>query len=250
MSDPRPTRRVLLLGWGNATPMQLALYERLYAKLGLAPTSFIPNTLVGLRSADGYARSVLPLAEEMATWREPTLVHLFSDNGFLGWAALLEALASTARGRATRDAIRGVISDSSPFLWNVRGPFDFAHRFALGMSPLATRALGREVPLTKPVLFGSFLLYQAFFPRAVARLTSGGERVARHQPRCAHLYLHGGEDEMARPYDVRAWAAEQRGLGIDAATEFFPRAGHVALFPQDPRRYRALVSEFVARVMA
>lgn len=248
MSDTK--RRVLLLGWGNATPTQLTLYERLYAKLGLTATSFIPNTLVGLRSEHGYARSVLPLAAEMETWREPTLVHLFSDNGFLGWAALLEALVTTERGRAARDAIRGVLSDSSPFLWNVRGPFDFAHRFALGMSPLATRTLGRELPLTKPVLFGSFLLYQAFFPRAVARLTSGGERVARHQPRCPHLYLHGGEDAMARPYDVRAWAAEQRGLGIPVATEYFPRAGHVALFPQDPRRYRALVSDFVARVMA
>src|SRR4051812_40547100 len=133
--------RVVLLGWGNATRSQLSVYERLYRLLGLEPSTVIPNTLEGLGRPDAYARSLAPLARELAAeaGARPIVVHLFSDNGFVGWAALLDALDATEDGRRARDAMRGVISDSSPGLWAVTGPLDFARRFSLGMTPAVSR---------------------------------------------------------------------------------------------------------------
>ncbi len=247
--------RALLLGWGNATPSQLVAYERLYKALGIPSSSVIANTASGLTDPDAYARALAPLAAELAADSEapPRLVHLFSDNGFIAWAALLDALAATEGGRRARDAIRGVISDSSPGLWNVRGPFDFARRFALGMTPAVARAAGlgarERLPLVTPLLTAAFVGYQLLFRRSVASMLSAADRITKHQPRCPQLFLYGEADVLVPAGDVRAWIARQRAAGVDAEDHPFPGARHVALFPKDPRRYRATLSAFVTRVL-
>ena len=247
--------RVVLLGWGNATRSQLVAYERLHKLLGMEPTTLIPNTLEGLARPGAHARVVAPLAAELAAERgtRPIVVHLFSDNGFMGWAALLDALDATEDGRLAIGVIRGVIVDSAPGLWAVRGPFDFARRFALGMTPAVSRLakLGarERLPIVTPLLAVGFLGYQVLFPRAVRTMLSAAGRVAKKQPRCPHLFLYGERDVLVPPRDVRAWIERQRELGIDTESHAFADARHVALFPKDPRRYRALLTEFLKRVV-
>lgn len=246
--------RALLLGWGNSTPSQLATYVRLYGTLGVKARAVIPDTRAGLVDPRAYARALAPTADELVNEgaHQPLLVHLFSDNGFIGWAALLGALDASVEGRRVKDAIRGVIFDSSPGLWNVRGKLDFARRFALGMTPWLSRALRlgtrERVPVLTPALAAAFVAYQVAFPRSVKTMLSAGDRVRRLQPRCPHLFLYGEEDALVPPSDVRAWIAEQRGAGIEAADVPFPRARHVALFPADPRRYREAIRGFVERI--
>ena len=247
--------RAVLLGWGNAMPSQLVVYERLYKALGVASSSVIANTVAGLTDPDAYARSLAPLAAQLASESEarPLLVHLFSDNGFIAWAALLDALDATEGGRRARDAIRGVVFDCSPGLWNVRGRLDFARRFALGMTPVVSRAarLGarERLPFVTPLLAVGFIGYQLVFRRSVAAMLSAGDRVMKHQPRCPQLFMYGEDDVLVPPRDVRAWIDRQHAAGIDAEDHAFPAARHVALFPKDPKRYRATISAFVARVL-
>lgn len=244
----------MLLGWGNALPSQLVAYERLYKALGVDASSVIPDTLEGLARPGAYARTLAPLAAELAAeaGARPILVHLFSDNGFIGWAALLDALDRTEPGRRARAAIRGVIFDSSPGLWAVRGKIDFARRFALGMTPAVARLakLGPRdrLPVVTPLLAMGFVAYQLLFPRSVRSMLSAGARVTAKQPRCAHLFMYGGEDALVPPRDVRAWISRQRETGIDVEEHAFERARHVALYPTDPRRYRATLAAFVERV--
>ena len=246
--------RVVLLGWGNATRSQLVVYERLYRLLGLAPTTVIPNTIEGLGRPGAYARTVAPLARELAAegGTRPIVVHLFSDNGFMGWAALLDALDASDDGRRARVAICGVILDSAPGLWAVRGPIDFARRFALGMTPAVSRMarLGarERLPVVTPLLAVAFLGYQVLFPRSVRAMRSAWKQVAAKQPRCPHLFLYGEGDVLVPPGDVRAWIEKQREAGIDTESHSFAEGKHVALFPKDPGRYRATLTAFLKRV--
>lgn len=246
--------RVLLLGWGNATRSQLVVYERLHRLLGLDPTTVIPNTLEGLGRPGAYARTVAPLAAELAAeaGARPILVHLFSDNGFMGWAALLDALDASENGRRAIGAMRGVVVDSAPGLWAVRGPLDFARRFALGMTPAVSRLarLGarERLPIVTPLLAVGFLGYQVLFRSSVRSMLSAWKKVAAKQPRCPHLFLYGERDVLVPPADVRAWIARQREAGIETESHSFPEGRHVALFPKDPRRYRAALDAFVKRV--
>jgi hypothetical protein len=122
--------RSLLLGWGNSTPRQLAAYERLHRRAGLSPVAVIGSTVRGLVSRRLFARSVAPALEVLEG--TACMVHLFSDNGFLAWAHLLEAGADV-RG------VRAVLLDSSPGLWAARDASEIARRFSLGMMPVAAR---------------------------------------------------------------------------------------------------------------
>jgi len=235
--------RALLVGWGNSTPSQLAAYERIWSALGATPRSVIPDTGAGLLDPTAFGRALEPVAKVT----EPTIVHLFSDNGFIGWAALLRAIDPAAKAR-----IRGVVSDSSPGLWNVRGKRDFARRFALGMTPALSRALGlgprERLPVATRALAAAFLGYQLAFPRAVESMLSAADVVRRLQPHVPHLYMYGGEDALVRPDDVRAWIDRQRASGIDVEAIEFTHARHVALYPADPRRYREALRAFMTNV--
>jgi pimeloyl-ACP methyl ester carboxylesterase len=251
-----PRARALLLGWGNATRAQLAVYERLHAALGIEPKSIIPNTLSGLLDRRAYSRALEPIADELARegGARPVVVHLFSDNGFIGWAALLSALAASEAGRRARDAVRGVILDSSPGLWAVRGRIDFARRFALGMTPAVSRAarLGprERLPVVTPLLAAGFIGYQLLFRGSVRAMLAAARSVEENQPRCPHLFLYGEADVLVPPRDVRAWIARQREAGLETSDRAFAEARHVALYPKDPRGYRDAVSAFVPRVLA
>jgi pimeloyl-ACP methyl ester carboxylesterase len=246
--------RVLLVGWGSSTPSQLSAYERLYTPLGLEARSVIPDTRAGLLDPTVYARALAPAADALVAEGpdRPLLVHLFSDNGFIGWAALLEALAASPEGARVKAAIRGVVYDSSPGLWNVRGPLDFAGRFALGMTPIISRRLGlgarERIPVVTKLLGVAFLGYQVAFPRAVEAMRSAGERVARLQPACPHLFIYGGEDVLVRPDDVRAWIERERAAGIDVEAIEIAQGRHVALYPGEPRTYRDALRAFVTKI--
>jgi hypothetical protein len=247
--------RAVLFGWGNSMPSQLMAYERLYRMFGLTASSVIPNTLHGLADSGAYARTVAPLAAELAAegGKRPIVVHLFSDNGFIGWAALLDALAATEGGRRARAAMRGVVIDSAPGLWATRGTIDFARRFALGMTPAVSRlarlGVRERLPMVTPLLALGFIGYQLLFPRSVKVLLSASGRIEANQPRCSHLFMYGEEDVLVPPRDIRAWIARQRDAGIDVEEHAFADARHVALFPRDPRRYKATLSAFVTRVL-
>jgi pimeloyl-ACP methyl ester carboxylesterase len=246
--------RVLLVGWGNSSPSQLAAYERLYAAMGLEARSVIPVARAGLADPSAYARSLAPVARDLVAEDpdRPLFVHLFSDNGFIGWAALLQALEQSPDGARVKAAIRGVVHDSSPGLWNVRGKRDFARRFSLGMTPALSQILGlgfrERLPVLTPLLAGAFLLYQVAFPRAVKSMLSAADKVTRLQPTCPHLFLYGAKDDLVRPEDVRAWITRQRAAGIEVEDVEFSRAKHVALFISDPRRYRDALKSFVTRL--
>jgi pimeloyl-ACP methyl ester carboxylesterase len=246
--------RVLLVGWGNSTPSQLVAYERVYTPLGLATRSVIPNTRAGLADPRAFGRALAPVAAELVAEGadRPLLIHLFSDNGFIGWAAFLDALAASAEGARVKAAIRGVVYDSSPGLWNVRGPFDFARRFALGMTPAVSRLVGlgarERIPVVTPLIGVGFLAYQVAFPRAVAAMRSAGDRVARLQPSCPHLFIYGGKDVLVPPSDVRAWIARERAAGIDVEEIEIAHGRHVALYPQEPRLYRDALKRFVQKL--
>jgi hypothetical protein len=248
-----PVRRALVVAWGNAAPWQLEVYERLLSAQGLATRTFIPDTRVGLTDPDEYARTLAAVAAALvAEGDAPRVVHLFSDNGFIGWSSLLDALAQSDAGMRVRDAIRGVTLDSSPGLWNVRGRLDFARRFALGITPAVSRRLGlgvrERVPLLTPALALGFVGYQFVYPRAVDYMLAAKTRVSAHQPRCPHLFLYGARDPLVLPRDVRAWIARQRDLGIEVEEHCFEEAHHVALYASEPERYREIVSAFIARV--
>jgi len=247
--------RVLLLGWGNSTRSQLVVYEKLYAALGVDATTVIPDARAGLVSPGAYRRTLARPAAELAAeaGARPLLVHLFSDNGFVSWAALLVELAKTEAGRRARDAIRGVIYDSAPGLWAVRGPVDFARRFALGMTPAVARManLGprERIPVVTPLLGVAFLAYQLVFRASVRTMLSAPGHVASEQPRCPHLFLFGERDALVPPRDIRAFVERQRDAGLAVEVHAFEDAKHVALFPRDPRRYRAAVGAFVTRAL-
>jgi len=236
-------------------PSQLMAYERVYRSLGLTASTVIPDTLEGLLRPQANARKVAPLAAELAAegGARPIVVHLFSDNGFIGWAALLDALDATEGGRRARGAMRGVILDSAPGLWANRGPLDFAQRFALGMTPAVSRLakLGarERLPVVTPLLAAGFVAYQALFPRSVRVILSASTRIEAKQPRCSHLFLYGEQDVLVPPRDIRAWISRQRASGIEVEEHAFLTARHVALFPNDPRRYRATLGTFVKRVL-
>jgi hypothetical protein len=51
------------------------------------------------------------------------------------------------------------------------------------------------------------------------------------------------------PSDIRAWIARQRLAGLEIEEHVFEEARHVALFPNDPRRYRRALGDFVERVL-
>lgn len=253
MYDGRVPEHALLIGWGNSTPAQLAAYERIYAALGVEARSVIPSTRAGLADTGAYARTLRPIAAELAGRPDtPRVVHLFSDNGFVGWAALLSALDDLAGGRRAKDAVRGVVYDSSPGLWNVRGKLDFARRFALGMTPALSRRLGlgarERLPILTPLLGAAFVGYQLAFPAAVRTMLSAADRVEALQPRCPHLFLHGGDDVLVPSSDVRAWIARQRAAGLDVTEIAFPRARHVALYPADPRRYKETLCALLEKI--
>jgi pimeloyl-ACP methyl ester carboxylesterase len=247
--------RVLLIGWGNARRSQLRPYEQMYAALGLEASAIIPSAAAGLLRPDAYAHSVEAAAAALTAEPEggPTVVHLFSDNGFIAWSALLRALAGTAQGRRARDGICGVIYDSSPGLWAVRGPVDFAKRFALGMTPMVSQAAGlgarERLPVVTPLLAAGFLAYQAFFRGAVRSMLAASGHVTREQPHCRHLFLLGEADRLVPARDVRAWIERERGLGIETSELSFPEGRHVALYASDPNRYTGAVTAFVHSVM-
>lgn len=249
MPPGRPLRS-LLLGWGNATPSQLAAYERLHRDLGLVATSVLPSTTEGLFRPSAYGRAVEPVAEALlAGETEIDVVHLFSDNGFIAWAALLERLAAGGEaGARARDRIRGVILDSSPGLWATAGKVDFARRFARAMTPLAARALGRdatdELPVVTRALQGAFVAYQVLHPGAVRRMTSAAPRIAAAQPLVPHLFLYARHDELVPTRDVEAFITLQRQRGVPVTARCFGRARHVALYPSDPKRYRRAIADF------
>lgn len=246
-------RRSILLGWGNATPGQLRAYERLHQALGLEPHSVLPSTTKGILAPEVYARAVDPVAERMLAGERVELVHLFSDNGFLAWAALLDRLARAGQaGRIAKAAIRGVAMDSSPGLWATRGKRDFAGRFAGAMTPLAARALGKDpttpLPAVRAALTAAFVAYQIVRPAFVRRARGAAERIAREQPRVPHLVLYAREDALVPARDVEAWIALQRGRGLPVTARCFGRARHVALYPDDPRRYRGELAAFLERI--
>lgn len=253
MSGPRPLGS-LLLGWGNATASQLGAYERLHRALGLEPRSVLPSTAKGLLTPEAYEGAIAAVADDLAAGRARVdLVHLFSDNGFIAWAALLERLARERdAGARAIGRIRGVVYDSAPGLWASTGKRDFARRFAGAMTPLVARALGREpttrLPVVTPLLRGVFLGYQLVRPAAVRRMTGAAERVARSQPKVPHLFLYAREDELVSVRDVEAWVSRQRRAGIETTRRCFGRAQHVALYPADPRRYRRELEAFVEKV--
>lgn len=230
--------RVVLLGWGNALPSQLAAYARLYKLLGYETACATSNTMRGLVDFGVYRRTIAPLAAD----ERPCMIHLFSDNGFLAYDELLAH-------EGMKDRIRGVVMDSAPGLWNVQGPVDFARRFALAMAPALERRARRRIPGLTPALGGVFLGYQAMFRRQAKRMIASGERVAQRQPRVPQLCMYGEADTVVPPRDVRRWIAEQRERGMDIEDEPFPEAAHVALFPKDPKRYRRLLTTFAARVL-
>jgi pimeloyl-ACP methyl ester carboxylesterase len=247
--------RALLLGWSNAAPSQLLAYERLHKTFGLEPSSVIPNTLAALGRADTYHRALAPMAADLAAegGARPIVVHVFSDNGFLGWAALLDTLDTSEGGRRAKAAMRGVIFDSSPGLWAVRGPVDLARRFALGITPaisrLAKRGPQERLRVVTPLLALGFLGYQVAFRKCVRAMLSAGRRVSEGQPRCPQLFLYGEHDILVPPRDIRAWIARQRDVGIDVEDHAFQTARHVALYPNDPRRYRSSIKAFMERVL-
>jgi dienelactone hydrolase len=231
------------------------VYERLHAQLGLATSSVIPSTLAGLGGRDAYGRALGPLATELLEegGARPVLVHAFSDNGCLGYAALLAALAASPRGPAVLASIRGVIFDSAPGLWAVRGRLDFARRFARAMAPAVSRLAGRgrgaKLPGLLPLLTAGFVGYQLLFPGQTRAMLEAQERIVTLQPPCPQLFLVGDGDTVVPPRDIRAWIERQRAAGLDVEEQAFPGARHVALFPSDPKRYRATLAAFVARAL-
>ncbi len=249
MPPGRPLRS-LLLGWGNATPSQLAAYERLHRDLGLIATCVLPSTAEGLLRPSAYGRAVEAVAESLLTGEaEIDVVHLFSDNGFIAWAALLDRLAAGGDpGARARARIRGVIFDSSPGLWATTGKVDFARRFARAMTPLAARALGRdataELPVVTRALEAAFIAYQLLHPGAVRRMTSAAPRLAAAQPIVPHLFLYARNDELVPTRDVEAFITLQRRRGVPVTARCFGRARHVALYPSDPKRYRREITAF------
>ncbi len=244
----------MLLGWGNATASQLAAYERLHASLGLSPRAVLPSTSRGLFDPKAYRRAIVPVADDLVAARtQVDIVHLFSDNGFIAWAALLERLdRAGAEGARARDAIRGVVYDSSPGLWASTGKRDFAKRFAGAMTPLVARALGRDATEPMPgvgaVLQGAFLVYQVVRPSAVRMMMRASEHVARAQPRVPHLFLYARNDALVPLRDVEAWIRLERARGIPVTARCFGHAKHVALYPDDPRRYKRELAAFVEHV--
>ncbi len=246
--------RAVVLGWGNARPSQLAAYEALYRSLGLEPLVLIPSVARGLLDPRAFARSLSPLVSDLAAegGQRPLVFHLLSDNGFVGWAALLDALARTEGGRAAIGAVRGVVFDSSPGLWASRGVVDFAHRFGLGITPVFSRMLRlgtrERLPVVTPLLTAAFVAYALVFRASVRSMLGAIETVEREQPACPSLFLYGEQDVLVTPSDVRAYVSRQRGRGADVEAHAFPGARHVALLASDPARYSDLVRGFVTRV--
>jgi pimeloyl-ACP methyl ester carboxylesterase len=100
-----------------------------------------------------------------------------------------------------------------------------------------------------PLLALGFLGYQVLFRRSIRVMLSASTRIAAKQPRCPHLFMYGEQDVLVPPRDVRAWIQKQREARIEVEEHAFPEARHVALFPNDPRRYRATLGAFVKRVV-
>ncbi|MCA9584866.1 MAG: DUF829 domain-containing protein [Myxococcales bacterium] len=236
--------RSLLLGWGNSTPRQLAAYERLHRRVGLSPVTVIGSTLRGLVSQRLFARSVAPALDALEG--NTCMVHLFSDNGFLAWAALLAAGADV-RG------VRAVLLDSSPGLWAARDASEVARRFSLGMMPVAARVLRIEprpyVPAVTPALYGAFLAYQRLRPGWASAMRGAADVVLDRGPRCPHVFAFGGRDELVPAVNVRAFAARMGALA-EVREHCFDDAGHVLLFPSDPKRYTRVVEETARRADA
>jgi len=255
MSESRPAPshlRTLVFGWGNARPSQIAAYERLHRASGRDTASVIADTRAGLLDGEAHARAVRPLAQGLLAEQgdTPLLVHAFSDNGFIAWAAFLDTLARDENGENVRRRIRGVVFDSAPGLWNVRGKRDFAQRFSLGMTPAISRLIGlgarEHLPIVTPVLAGLFVAYPYLRPKAVRSMVSSGERVLGAGLRCPHLFLYGGKDELVPPSDVRAFIARLRSAGLRAEESFFPAGRHVALYPTEPSQYRDALASFTS----
>lgn len=278
---------VVLIGWANARASQLAAYERLWRGIGADTVGVIPDVRRGLFDRDAYPRAMRPIAQTLIAavqdarptadvtrdpdrTTRPVLVHVFSDNGMVGWAALTRVLGRTAPGRAVRDAICGVVFDSCPGLWAVRGPLDFARRFATAMTPVVARRLGtseaslpfleaelgrgpnartpRRIALLHAGLTAGFVAYQPFFRGPVRVMKRAAHDADDHGPRCPRLFLYGQRDALVPAADIERWISRARRGGHDVTSVPFAEGRHVALYTTSPMLYRDSLNGFFARV--
>ncbi len=251
-----PHARAVLLGWADSTPSQLRVFERLYESLGIESLSEIAPIGAGLLHPKGYSQTAETMARVLTADLEPhpTLVHIFSDNGFVLWGALLARLSSTEKGLQFLRTVRGIVFDSAPGLWAAKGTIGLARYLATGTTSIITSRLGRNpIPPTRflltTALFGVFVGYRATFRRTVNALRTTVDQVRALQPHCPNLYLYGSADPIVLPRNVRAWVAGQRSRGIVCDMHEFEAARHVDLFSNDPERYRELLEAFASRTL-
>jgi pimeloyl-ACP methyl ester carboxylesterase len=100
-----------------------------------------------------------------------------------------------------------------------------------------------------PALYGAFLAYQRLRPGWAPSMRAAADVVLRRGPRCPHVFAFGGLDELVPEVNVRAFAARMSELA-EVREHCFDDAGHVLLFPSDPKRYTRILEETARRAGA
>jgi hypothetical protein len=243
----------LLLGFGNSTMRQMEPYARIWRDLGMEAQIHIGSPIVALACPEMEAKRAHEAAHRLAFARRDrdVFVHAMSDNGFVAYALILEALLATPEGARTRDAIRGVVFDSTPGIHLGTSRARFAQRFAIGMTPAILRSMRRAPdehhPILTPLLEAAFHGVYAARPEIGLRLARAYDRVVRWQPRAPQLYLYGDADVLVSKQAVEAHVAEQREAGFEVRAVCFAGARHVACYPSDPETYRSEIARLATR---
>jgi hypothetical protein len=250
----------IILGWGNATHRQLEPYRRLWRRLGAEPRTYVANPLLGSFAPSAQIRKIRretrAIVRASAEGRRDIWVHALSDNGFITWGVMLEELAALPEGVRTREAVRGVVFDSTPGLHQGRRRHEFAYRMARGMTPGLLHVLGREVrpehPLITPALelgFGALYMFRDGFGRRggfAVEIAHLYERVLRWEPDAPQLYFYGDLDRIVTPYAVEEHIGRERARGIRARGVLIHDAPHVGCWVTAPDVYEEEVAALVA----
>lgn len=252
-----PLPLAVILGWGNATDRQLEPYRRLWRRLGAEPRTYVANPLLGTVSPASEIRKVRREASEIVrasgAGARDVFAHLLSDNGFITWGVVLEELGALPDGARTRDAVRGVVLDSTPGLHHGRRRAQFARRMAQGMAPGVLRLLGRdahrELRFFRPALELVFSAIYTFREwrgqRPAVEIAELYERVLRWEPAAPQLYFYGERDRISPPRGVEEHIARERARGLRARGVLVPGAPHVGCYPTAPDVYETEIDGLV-----
>jgi len=243
---------VVVLGWSGSRTKHFAPVVDWYASRGFRCVTHTSNTVRGLVRLSEWTAEIDRFAATVVSAHEvdhtPTIVHLFSSNGFLACSLLLERLAALPRGESVLDSLKGFIFDSSPGFSLAGGRRAYVDTMVRGFVPWTLLQLRHRVAdsASLAALWRGVMNAHWVLVPSIARVIGGcAERFVAHRPPVPQLYLYGGRDAVVLPERVEAFSQSEGGRGITVQRMLWPDSGHVQHFKRHSEAYFDALKAFV-----